>query len=192
MKKLGTVGIIIGITIFNLFVKTKNNIIYSKDNRTSKRILVVYHSETGATEKVAKMIQQKLGADILKIEPVVAYDTKNLSALKSLVTKQQREKTKVGIKSPNKSVSNYDVILIGTPAWFSKVSPPMESYIESQNFSNKTVAMFTTYDGVYGNVLMDFEKNVKAKEVKKGMAFSGSQIRNGIDKDLNTWLNNIK
>ena len=52
--------------------------------------------------------------------------------------------------------------------------------------------MFTTYDGVYGNVLMDFEKNVKAKEVKKGMAFSGSQIRNGIDKDLNTWLNNIK
>ncbi|MBP6125317.1 MAG: flavodoxin domain-containing protein [Leptotrichiaceae bacterium] len=192
MKKLGTVGIIIGITIFNLFVKTKNNIIYSKDNRTSKRILVVYHSETGATEKVAKMIQQKLGADILKIEPVVAYDTKNLSALKSLVTKQQREKTKVAIKSPNKSVSNYDVILIGTPAWFSKVSPPMESYIESQNFSNKTVAMFTTYDGVYGNVLMDFEKNVKAKEVKKGMAFSGSQIRNGIDKDLNTWLNNIK
>ena len=192
MKKLGTVGIIIGITIFNLFVKTKNNIIYSKDNRTSKRILVVYHSETGATEKVAKMIQQKLGADILKIEPVVAYDTKNLSALKSLVTKQQREKTKVAIKSPNKSVSNYDVILIGTPAWFSKVSPPMESYIESQNFSNKTVAMFTTYDGVYGNVLMDFEKNVKAKEVKKGMAFSGSQIRNGIDKELNTWLNNIK
>ncbi len=192
MKKLGTVGIIIGITIFNLFVKTKNNIIYSKDNRTSKRILVVYHSETGATEKVAKMIQQKLGADILKIEPVVAYDTRNLSALKSLVTKQQREKTKVAIKSPNKSVSNYDVILIGTPAWFSKVSPPMESYIESQNFSNKTVAMFTTYDGVYGNVLMDFEKNVKAKEVKKGMAFSGSQIRNGIDKDLNTWLNNIK
>ena len=192
MKKLGTVGIIIGITIFNLFVKTKNNIIYSKDNRTSKRILVVYHSETGATEKVAKMIQQKLGADILKIEPVVAYDTKNLSALKSLVTKQQREKTKVAIKSPNKSVSNYDVILIGTPAWFSKVSPPMESYIGSQNFSNKTVAMFTTYDGVYGNVLMDFEKNVKAKEVKKGMAFSGSQIRNGIDKDLNTWLNNIK
>ena len=192
MKKLGTVGIIIGITIFYFFVKTKNNIIYSKDNRTSKRILVVYHSETGATEKVAKMIQQKLGADILKIEPVVAYDTKNLSALKSLVTKQQREKTKVAIKSPNKSVSNYDVILIGTPAWFSKVSPPMESYIESQNFSNKTVAMFTTYDGVYGNVLMDFEKNVKAKEVKKGMAFSGSQIRNGIDKDLNTWLNNIK
>ena len=192
MKKLGTVGIIIGITIFNLFVKTKNNIIYSKDNRTSKRILVVYHSETGATEKVAKMIQQKLGADILKIEPVVAYDTKNLSALKSLVTKQQREKTKVAIKSPNKSVSNYDVILIGTPAWFSKVSPPMESYIGSQNFSNKTVAMFTTYDGVYGNVLMDFEKNVKAKEVKKGMAFSGSQIRNGIDKELNTWLNNIK
>ena len=192
MKKLGTVGIIIGITIFNLFVKTKNNIIYSKDNRTSKRILVVYHSETGATEKVAKMIQQKLGADILKIEPVVAYDTRNLSALKSLVTKQQREKTKVAIKAPSKSISNYDIILIGTPAWFSKVSPPMESYIESQNFSNKTVAMFTTYDGVYGNVLMDFEKNVKAKEVKKGMAFSGSQIRNGIDKDLNTWLNNIK
>ena len=192
MKKLGIIGIMFGITMFNLFVKTKNNIIYSKDNRTSKRILVVYHSETGATEKVAKMIQQKLGADILKIEPVVAYDTKNLSALKSLVTKQQREKTKVAIKSPNKSVSNYDVILIGTPAWFSKVSPPMESYIESQNFSNKTVAMFTTYDGVYGNVLMDFEKNVKAKEVKKGMAFSGSQIRNGIDKDLNTWLNNIK
>ena len=192
MKKLGIIGIMFGITMFNLFVKTKNNIIYSKDNRTSKRILVVYHSETGATEKVAKMIQQKLGADILKIEPVVAYDTKNLSALKSLVTKQQREKTKVAIKSPNKSVSNYDVILIGTPAWFSKVSPPMESYIGSQNFSNKTVAMFTTYDGVYGNVLMDFEKNVKAKEVKKGMAFSGSQIRNGIDKDLNTWLNNIK
>ena len=95
MKKLGIIGIMFGITMFNLFVKTKNNIIYSKDNRTSKRILVVYHSETGATEKVAKMIQQKLGADILKIEPVVAYDTKNLSALKSLVTKQQREKTKV-------------------------------------------------------------------------------------------------
>lgn len=158
----------------------------------NKNILVVYHSETSTTEKVAKLIQEKLGADIIKIEPEKPYDTSNLNSLKSLVRRQQANREKIPIKNVPKNIDDYDVIILGTPAWFSQVSPPMITYIDSQDFSNKTVSIFTTYDGVYGNLLTDFSKNIKAKDVKQGIAFSGREVRAGIDKELDTWLNTIK
>ena len=167
----------------------KENIKASNEN---KKILVVYHSDTGTTEKVAKLIQEKLGADIMKIEPENPYDTSNLNALKSLVTKQQSNREKIAIKNVTKNIDDYDVIIFGTPAWFSQISPPMITYIDSQNFSNKTVSIFTTYDGVYGDVLTDFSKNMKAKDIKQGIAFSGREVKAGIDKELETWLNTVK
>ncbi|MBF4806353.1 MAG: flavodoxin domain-containing protein [Pseudoleptotrichia goodfellowii] len=163
-----------------------------KDGMMTKKTLVVYYSLTGTTEKVAEMIKEKLGADILKIEPEKEYDTSSVSKLEALVKKQMANKEKVAIKKINKDISEYDTIIIGTPAWFSEVALPVQTYLSEQNLSDKKVAVFTTYGGTYGNLLTNFEKNVKAKQIKKGIAFSGKQVKEGIDKELNAWIETLK
>ncbi|RRD39456.1 hypothetical protein EII29_06495 [Leptotrichia sp. OH3620_COT-345] len=159
------------------------------DKMTMKKVLVVYHSMTGTTEKVAEMIKEKLGADILEIEPENEYD---LKTIEEVVKKQMADKEKVAIKKVEGDLSEYDTIIIGTPAWFSEVSLPLQTYLSEQDLSGKTVAVFTTYGGTYGDLLTNFEKNVKAKEVKKGIAFSGKQVNEGIEKELDAWLETLK
>ncbi|MDO5089892.1 MAG: flavodoxin, partial [Leptotrichiaceae bacterium] len=159
------------------------------DKMMMKKVLVVYHSMTGTTEKVAEMIKEKLGADILKIESENEYDPKTIE---EVVRKQMANKEKVAIKKVEKDLSEYDTIIIGTPAWFSEVSLPLQTYLAEQDLSGKTVAVFTTYGGTYGDLLTNFEKNVKAKEIKKGIAFSGKQVNEGIDKELDAWLETLK
>ncbi|MDO5089893.1 MAG: flavodoxin [Leptotrichiaceae bacterium] len=163
-----------------------------KDKMMSSKVLVVYYSLTGSTEKVAKMIQEKLGADILKIETEKPYNTSSIPKLEALVKKQMANKEKIAIKKINKDLSEYDTIIIGTPAWFSEVALPVQTYLSGQDLSGKTVTIFTTYGGTYGSLLADFEKSVKAKEVKKGIAFSGRQVKKGIEKELDMWIKTLK
>ncbi|RRD39457.1 hypothetical protein EII29_06500 [Leptotrichia sp. OH3620_COT-345] len=180
-----------GYTNTGIAAMMKNNM-KSDMMKDSGKVLIVYYSLTGTTEKVAKMVQEKLGADILKIETQKPYNISSIPKLEALVKKQMANKEKVAIKKINKDLSKYDTIIIGTPAWFSEVALPVQTYLSEQNLSEKTVAVFTTYGGTYGNLLTDFQKNVKAKEIKKGIAFSGRQVKNGIEKELDVWVKTLK
>ena len=108
--------------------------------------LVVYWtwSETHNTKIVAEMIQQKTGADIKVIEMVTPYPNDFGGAAQAGQRDLQQPKAPA-IKEMNLDLSKYDPIYVGTPIWFSTFAPPVRTFLQSYDFTGKTVALFCTH-----------------------------------------------
>ena len=85
---------------------------------------IVYYSMSGNTKYVADKIEEKLNADLIRIEPVKAYPDQGAKKFiwggKSAV---MGEKPKLQPYEFN--AEQYDRIIIGTPVWASSFAPPI-------------------------------------------------------------------
>jgi flavodoxin len=108
------------------------------------RSLVVYYSRTGNTKFVAEKIASELKADT---EEVV--DLKNrhgwLGFLKAGYDATRRKETK--IEKTQKLPKDYDLIVVGTPVWNSRVTPAIRTYLKDIDLLEKKVAIFSTNEG---------------------------------------------
>ena len=143
------------------------NIQYQKPEILSdKRILIVYYSNGGNTEKVAKNLHSIVEGDIKRINLIEKYPD-NIFEL----SKTARKQIKQGYfpKIEDIEISNYDVIFVGSPIWNFSASLPIKSFLKNNNFENKTLIPFFTYSGgasknkVFGEV----QNLTNAKNIKK-------------------------
>ena len=61
----------------------------------------------------------------------------------------QSQTAEKGIHPPikNKDISSYDVIFVGTPAWWYTMAPPVMTFLAENNFEGKTIIPFITHGG---------------------------------------------
>ena len=109
------------------------------------KTLVAYYSRTGKTRFVAKKVASELKADIEEI-----VDLKNRSGrfgfLKAGYDATRGNETK--IRETQKSPSEYDLIVLGTPVWNSRPAPAIRTYLKRNNLAGKKVAIFCTNEGL--------------------------------------------
>jgi flavodoxin len=109
------------------------------------KTLVVYYSRTGKTRFVAEKVASELQADI---EEVV--DLKNRSGrfgfLKAGYDATRGNETKIG--ETQKSPSDFDLIVVGTPVWNSRPASAISTYLKRNDFAGKKVAVFCTNEGM--------------------------------------------
>ena len=139
--------------------------------KAGRRILVVCYSLTGNTERVAKDLAARLGAELEMID-----DRKNrrgffghLGAALDSVRERSAQ-----IADIRKYPSDYALTLIGTPIWGGKMTPAVRAYLRAVRGRINDVAFFTT-SGSTGA-----EKVVPAMEAlvgRKAVAFSGFNAR---------------
>ncbi|TPF96446.1 flavodoxin [Bifidobacterium sp. UTCIF-39] len=112
----------------------------------SKRILVTYFSATGTTRKVAKRLASAIGADITEIVPAQSYTAADLdwrdSSSRSSVEHHDRS-LRPELADPI-DVSDYDVVFIGYPLWWETAPRVVRTFLESQDWSGKTIVTFAT------------------------------------------------
>jgi flavodoxin len=108
------------------------------------KTLVVYYSRTGKTRFVAEKVASELKADI---EEVV--DLKNRSGrfgfLKAGYDATRGNETKIA--KTQKSPSNFELIVVGTPVWNSRPASAISTHLKRTDFAGKKVAIFCTNDG---------------------------------------------
>jgi len=106
--------------------------------------LVVYYSRTGNAKFVAEKIASELKA---ATEQVV--DLKNrrgwLGFLRAGYDATRGKETK--IEKTQKLPKDYDLIVVGTPVWNSRLTPAIRTYLKQNNLSEKKVAIFSTNEG---------------------------------------------
>jgi flavodoxin len=109
------------------------------------KTLVVYYSRTGKTRFVAEKVASELKADI---EEVV--DLKNRSGrfgfLKAGYDATRGNETKIA--KTQKSPSNFELIVVGTPVWNSRPASAISTYLKRTDFAGKKVAIFCTNEGM--------------------------------------------
>jgi len=109
--------------------------------------LVVYYSLTGHTRQIAEVIAAAQDADIEVIEDTFNRDT-GLGRIRSAI--EGLLGLRSSITTPKHDVSEYDLVVVGTPVWAARLSSPVRAYLSQQRVSLKRVAFFCTQSGIGG------------------------------------------
>jgi len=109
------------------------------------KTLVVYYSRTGKTRFVAEKVASELKAEI---EEVV--DLKNrrgrFGFLRAGYDSTRGNETEIG--KTQKSPSDFELIVVGTPVWNSRPASAISTYLKKSDFGGKNVAVFCTNEGI--------------------------------------------
>lgn len=114
------------------------------------KVLVAYFSATGTTEGVAEHIAKGLNADIYEIVPEDPYTDADLNY------NDNNSRTTIEMNDPSArpaisgSVDNmdqYDIVFLGYPIWWGEAPRIVSTFMESYDFSGKTIVPFCTSGG---------------------------------------------
>lgn len=125
----------------------------SAPNTTEKsgsKILVAYFSCTGNTENAAKQIAAATGGDLYAIQPAQPYTTDDLNYnddTTRATTEQHDPNIRPALSGTVDNFQQYDVIFVGYPIWWDQAPRVINTFMESYNFSGKTVIPFCTSGG---------------------------------------------
>lgn len=116
---------------------------------TGGKTLVVYYSASGNTENVSNVIAKNLGADLFELEPVEPYSNDDLNWTNddSRVTREHENEDERDVELVSATVDNwseYDTVFIGYPIWWGIAAWPVDEFIETNDFTGKTVIPFAT------------------------------------------------
>ena len=169
--------------------KTENTDTTTTDSKT----LVVYYSATGNTEEAANLIVQETNGDIFELEPVEPYsdDDLNWSDENSRVVYEHDHEDARNVELVSTTVENwdeYDRVFIGYPLWWQIAAWPVNSFVENNDFTGKTVIPFCTSssDGIgeSGQLLADMAGTGNWLE---GRRFSSSVSQD----DIQEWITSL-
>lgn len=105
------------------------------------KILVVYYSRTETTKKAAQELADKLKADIEEIRD--SCSRKGVLGF-AKCGKEAVTRAEPAIEDPDKKVSEYDLVVLGTPVWAGTMASPVRSYISKFKGRFPNVAFFST------------------------------------------------
>ena len=112
-------------------------------------VLVVYYSATGNTEAVAGYIAEATGGDLFELEPAEPYTDADLNWTdeNSRVTLEHEDESLRDVELAADTVDNwdsYDTVFIGYPIWWGIAAWPVDTFVETNDFTGKTVIPFCT------------------------------------------------
>lgn len=148
-----------------------NNVTNNEDSTQDDNIgsvlgktLIVYYSATGNTKEVAEEMAEDLNADIFEIVPSDPYTLEDLDWTddNSRVSREYNDESLRDVELENTTVplwDSYDTVLIGYPIWWGIAAWPVNSFVEANDFTGKTVIPFCTSSssglGQSGDLLED-------------------------------------
>jgi flavodoxin len=147
-----------------------------------KKILVVYYSRGGNTEKAALELSKRLNADVEKL-----IDYKNRNGIFGYIgSGRDAMLKKLTMIEPVKSnTANYDLVILATPTWASTMAPAIRTYIHQRKDELKEVAFIVTQGGaVSGKIFEDMQASCNLSPVAT-LDISAKYFKN------NTWTTKI-
>ena len=142
----------------------------SAENETDSNILIAYFSapenvstdgvdavagasvvvsdgeKLGNTQYVAQLIHQTVGGDLFRIETVNQYPLDH-DPLLDYAADEQDADARPEMTAKVENSEQYDTILLGYPNWWYDMPMVIYHFVESYDFSGKTIIPFVTHGG---------------------------------------------
>ena len=156
-------------------------------------VLVVYYSATGNTEAVAGYIAEATGGDLFELEPAEPYTDADLNWTdeNSRVTLEHEDESLRDVELVADTVDNwdsYDTVFIGYPIWWGIAAWPVDTFVEANDFTGKTVIPFCTSSssglGESGDLLAEL---AASGDWQEGQRFRSSASQ----EDVNQWVDSL-
>lgn len=152
--------------------------------------LVAYFSASGVTKAAAERLAKAVGADLFEIKPKTPYtkadlDWTNKNSRSSVETNNPNCRPEIAEKLLD--ISGYDTVFIGFPIWWYVAPKIIDTFVESYDFSGKTLVPFATSGGSGMGRTVDVLKNLCPSANWK----SGKVVNGMSEKALADWANTI-
>lgn len=160
-------------------------------NVQESKVLVAYFSATGTTEGVAEHIANGLNADIYEIVPEEPYTDADLNY------NDNNSRTTIEMNDPDarpaisgsvENMEQYTIVFIGYPIWWGEAPRIVSTFVESYDFSGKTIVPFCTSGGSgMGSSATNLEQLTSGAEWLSGERLSGSDSQDTVME----WVNGL-
>lgn len=136
--------------------------------------LVAYFSWSGNTETMANLIAEQTGGTLFEIAPATPY-TDDYDALLDIAQQEQAEDARPALAASVENWDSYDVVFVGYPDWWSDAPMVIYSFLESYDWTGKTLVPFCTSGGSgFGRSLDRLPDSAPGATILEGLHVSGS------------------
>lgn len=155
------------------------------------KVLVAYFSATNTTEGVAEHIANGLNADLYEIIPKEPYTDADLNY------NDNNSRTTIEMNDPDarpaisgsvENMEQYDIVFIGYPIWWGDAPRIVSTFMESYDFSGKTIVPFCTSGGSgIGSSASNLEQLTSGANWLEGRRLNGSDSQDTVME----WVNGL-
>ena len=162
---------------------------------TDVRSIVVYFSCTGNTKAVAEEVAAQTGSELHEIVPEEPYTEEDLNYnndnCRANIEMNDPE-SRPAISNTIENFSEYDTIYIGYPIWWGSLPRIMNTFLDTYDFSGKTIVPFCTSgsSSISQSVSVIREAEPEA-QIKKGLQISSAGADDS-SYEVRKWLEEIK
>ncbi|WP_329577451.1 flavodoxin [Streptomyces sp. NBC_01361] len=152
---------------------------------------VVKGKVVGNTQYVAQLIGQRTGSELFRIETAENLP-RDHGALEDLALAWQEANERPKLKSKIQNFKDYDTVFIGYPIWWYEMPMPIHTFLEENDFKDKTVILFTTHggNGLSGTVETVTEKLTDATVLSNGFTISRDDMGDA-EGQVRDWLRSV-
>lgn len=152
--------------------------------------LVAYFSASGVTKSAAERLAKAADADLFEIQPLVLYtkadlDWTNKKSRSSVEMNTPDSRPEIAKKVPN--MEEYDMVFLGFPIWWYVAPTIINTFVESYDFSEKTVVPFATSGGSGMGKTEEMLRALCPNAIWK----KGKMLNQISDTELKKWLDDI-
>ena len=156
----------------------------------SSSVLIAYFSWFGNTEQVAQIIQQETGGDLFEIAPATPY-TDDYDELLNIAQQEQSDNARPELAGQVENWEQYDTIFVGYPNWWSDAPMAVYTFLESYDWSGKTLVPFnTSASGGFGRSLSGLEESASGAAILEGISFTERTLGDA-QSEVTTWLDEL-
>ncbi|MGF7144500.1 diketogulonate reductase-like aldo/keto reductase/flavodoxin [Anaerotaenia torta] len=122
----------------------------ANSEKLNANMLVAYFSCTGNTAALAEYAADILNADLYEIEAEVPYTKEDLNYNDSSsrsIKEQKDSSARPAIASQAENMGQYDTVILAYPIWSGQAPRIVSTFLESYDFSGKTIVPFCTSGG---------------------------------------------
>jgi flavodoxin len=193
MKKYFFITTLIILSIPTIYAQTKtSDKPDTKQGETMKNILIAYFSCTGNTRSLAEQIANVSKADLYEIKPKIPYSSADLNwrVNSSRANKENNDSSSRPAISGNvENMEKYNIVFLGYPIWWGQAPKIIYTFLESYDFSGKTIVPFcTSGSSPIGTSAANLQKLCSEKTTWiPGSRFAGNTSRSAVV----TWMKGL-
>ena len=148
--------------------------------------LVAFFSASGSTKQLANNLAEVAGADLYEIKPSTPYTSKDLNwndkTARSTVEMNDLT-SRPALADKDAKISDAEIIFLGFPIWWYVAPHIINSFLESYDFSGKTIVLFATSGGSgFGETVKRLQPSAPNAKFIQGQVFRSSTDKNTLKK----------
>lgn len=158
-----------------------------------KKALVAYFSASGVTAKAAKALAEAAEADLYEIKPEIPYTQADLNWMdkrsRSSV-EMNNQAFRPALANRDAKIKEYDMVFLGFPIWWYVAPTIINTFLESYDFSGKTIVLFATSGGSGFGKTADALRGSVARDTRlvEGRMLNGCLS----EAQLRSWVKTLK